>query len=346
MKAAQQIQPLNRVMDTHDRLCLLGLSHVEFLKPKEKQLLAAMPGGPSRLFALSLPELARLLQRRLVTRTWRPDEILRAAEATRSRLTGEGMSSIFCGDPGYPPRLAEIFDPPLVLFVRGSLPDKNDTLAGIVGTRYPTGAGRAAAFRLGFDFGRNAIWVVSGLARGIDREAHEGAEQAGGRSIAVLGNGIDIIYPSSSRAAAMALLARGGAIVSEYPPGIPPLRYHFPARNRIISGLCRGVVVVEAPERSGALFTAEYALQEHRDVWVHGAGTTGTVGAGTRHLAESGAPVIRTAADVMREWGVAPRAAERGPNEQLPEGERLAMLMKEEISGACAQHAGETYWRT
>jgi DNA processing protein len=346
MKAALQIRPLNRVMDDHERLCRLGLSHVDFLRPREKINLVKLPGGASRLFDLSLSEVTGLLGRRVLTKMWKPDEILRSAEATSSHLTGEGMSSIFYDDPGYPRRLAGIYDPPLVLFIRGSLPDKNETLVGIVGTRFPTGAGRAAAFRLGFDFGRNGFWVVSGLARGIDREAHEGCEQAGGRSIAVLGNGIDLVYPSSSRAAALALLARGGAIVSEYPPGIPPLRYHFPARNRIISGLCRGVVVVEAPERSGALFTADYALQEHRDLWVHAAGVNGTVGAGTRHLAESGAPTVHGAADIMKEWGVAPRAATPSAYDKLPEGQRLAMVTKEEISGACVQRAGETYWRT
>jgi len=334
-------------MDAHDRLCLLGLSHVEFLRPKEKLLLVEMLGGPARLFELPLAEIARLAGRSLITRLWRPDEILRSAEATRARLTREGMRSIFYWDSEYPPKLREIYDPPVTLFIRGSLPDRDVTLAGIVGTRFPTGAARAAAFRLGFDLGRNGICVVSGLARGIDREAHEGCEQAEGRSVAVLGNGIDLIYPSSSRAAAMALLLRGGAIVSEYPPGIPALRYHFPARNRIISGLCRGVVVVQAPERSGALITAEHALQEGRDLWVHADGMTGTAGAGTRQLAESGAPVIRDSAKILSEWGVAPRAPEHGsPYAQLPEGERLAMMMKEEISGACAQRGGETYWRT
>jgi len=347
MKAAQTIRPLNRVMDAQDRLWLLGLSHLEFLRPKEKLLLVEMLGGPARLFDLPLSEIGRMVGRRLTTRTWRPDEIRRLAEATSTDLTRGGMGSIFYWDPAYPPQLREIYDPPVTLFIRGSLPDNGDTLAGIVGTRFPTGAGRSAAFRLGFDLARNGICVVSGLARGIDREAHEGAEQAGGRSIAVLGNGIDLIYPASSRSAAMALLERGGAIVSEYPPGIPALRYHFPARNRIISGLCRGVVVVEAPERSGALFTAEHALQEGRDLWVHAAGLTGTTGAGTRRLAESGAPVIRAAAEILNEWGVAPRARGRvGPSALLPEGERLAMMMKEEISGACAQRAGETYWRT
>jgi DNA processing protein len=330
MKAAQLIRPLNRVMDEQDRLCLLGLSHVEFLSPREKLVLVAGLGSPSRLFDLSLADIAGLLGRRFVTRAWQPEEILRMAEATRAHLTRGRMGSIFYGDPEYPPRLREIYDPPLVLFVRGSLPDNGETLAGIVGTRFPTGAGRAAAFRLGFDLGRSGIWVVSGLARGIDREAHDGCERAGGRSVAVLGNGIDLIYPSSSRAAAMALLARGGAIASEYPPGVPALRWHFPARNRIISGLSRGVVIVEAPERSGALFTADYALEQGRDLWVHAAGRVGATGAGTRRLAEAGAPVIHAAADIADEWGVV-----------LP-----STMTMEEIGTASEQSAGEAYWRT
>jgi DNA processing protein len=324
MKAAELIRPLNKVMDDKDRLCILGLSHVEFLSPREKLVLIEGLGGPSRLFDLSLPDIAELLRRKLVTRAWQPEDILRKAEETRAHLTPGRMGSIFYGDPEYPPRLREIYDPPLALFIRGSLPDKGQTLAGIVGTRFPTGAGRDAAFRLGFDLGRTGIWVVSGLARGIDREAHDGCERAGGRSVAVLGNGIDLVYPSSSRSAAMALLARGGAIVSEYPPGVPALRWHFPARNRIISGLCRGVVIVEAPERSGALFTAEYALEQGRDLWVHDAGRTGATGAGTRRLAESGAPVITDAGEIADEWGV----------------------VMEDLGGAREQAAGEAYWRT
>jgi len=347
MKAAQTIRPLNLVMDAHEGLCFLGLSHVEFLRPIEKHKLVGMPGGAARLFELPLSEISRLLGRKLVTKEWRPEEILRTAEATRACLTREGMRSIFYGDSEYPPLLHEIHDPPLTLFLRGSLPETGTTLAAIVGTRFPTGAAREAAFRLGFELGRNGITVVSGLARGIDREAHEGCEAAGCRSVGVLGNGIDLVYPESSRRAAVALLARGGALVSEYPPGVPPLRWHFPARNRIISGLCRGVVVVQAPARSGALFTAEYALDQGRDLWVHAAGLTGTAGEGTRQLAQSGAPRVHDAADILGEWRIAPRPrAEREPSRQLPEGERMAAVLRGEISGACAQRAGETYWRT
>ncbi len=344
MKAAQTIRPLNLGMDAQEQLCLLGLSYVEFLTPREKFKIFKGLGGAAPLFKLSRAEIAGLIKRRVVTQEWKPAEILCRAEETKARLTREGMRSIFYGDLEYPPLLHEIHDPPLTLFLRGSLPAPGTTLAAIVGTRFPTGAGREAAFRLGFELGRSGISVVSGLARGIDREAHEGCEEAGFPSVAVLGNGIDLIYPSTSRAAAMALLARGGAIVSEYPPGVPPLRWHFPARNRIISGFSRGVVVVQAPARSGALFTADYALDQGRDLWVHAAGQVGTVGEGTRELAQSGAPVIHDAAQILAEWCFAPLA--RAERESLPEGERMASDIKAEISGDCARRAGETYWRT
>ena len=344
MKAAQAIRPLSLCMNAHERLCLLGLSHVEFLRPAEKKKIVKEPSDAARLFELPLAEIAHLAGRRLVTREWKPGEILRRAEETGTRLTREGMRSIFYWDSDYPPLLHETTDPPLTLFVRGSLPPIGTTLAAIVGTRFPTGAAREAAFRLGFELGCIGIGIVSGLARGIDREAHEGCEEAHCLSVAVLGNGIDTIYPSTSRAAAAALLARGGAIVSEYPPGIPPLRWHFPARNRIISGLCRGVVVVQAPARSGALFTAEFALEQGRDLWVHAAGQAGTVGEGTRGLAEMGAPVIHGAAEILADWGVAPRHRTR--HEPAPEGDGIAGVVRDEIEGACARRAGETYWRT
>jgi DNA processing protein len=312
MKAAMSIAPLNTVMENHadaplsgeDRRCLIALSLVEFLSPWEKHRLLAMLGSAAALFHVPLGEISRLLGRPMITRSWHPEDLLCSAERIQARLTADGTASIFYGDSQYPPLLREIEDPPLVLFLRGSLPDSVEPLAGIVGTRFPTGAGRHAAFRLGHDLGARGVWVVSGLARGVDREAHEGCEQAGGRSVAVLGNGIDLIYPSSSRGAALALLKRGGAILSEYPPGVPPLRYHFPARNRIISGLSRAVVIVEAPERSGALFTAEFALDQGRELWVHASGLQGSTGAGTRRLAEDGAHVLRGAAEILRSWGL------------------------------------------
>ena len=144
----------------------------------------------------------------------------------------------------------------------------------------------------------------------------------------------------------MTILSRGGAIVSEYPPGVPPLQHHFPARNRIISGLCRGVVVAQAPGKSGALITAEHALQEGRDLFVHAAGLAGSAGAGSRRLAEAGATVIRGSADILREWRITtPRRAASSPPKQMPQGERLARLLEDEIAGMRAASGGAPYWR-
>jgi DNA processing protein len=346
MEAEMTNLPLKRGMDEQERLSLIGLSYVEFLSPREKHVVIQMAGSAARLYDFSLPDLAELVGRRLITRMWKPAEILRSARAAEKILTQSSIECIFYGESGYPKPLSEIYDPPLVLFRRGSLPEHDLSLAGVVGTRYPTGAARAAAFRLGFELGRKGVGVVSGLARGIDREAHMGCVEAGGYSVAVLGNGIDIVYPTSSQRAAVALLQKGGAILSEYPPGIPPLQYHFPARNRIISGLCRSVVVVQAPERSGALITAEYALDQGRDLFVHALGLAGSAGRGTRRLAESGAPVIHEAADILRDWGVASgvRQAVSFPRE-MPEGRRLAEMDEKQIDGACAQKGGATYWR-
>jgi len=346
MKAARAILPFTDGMDAKDSLFLLGLSHVEFLKPHEKLLLIEMMGGAQRVFQLSLAQLGQVLGRRVSSKLWRTEELLRAAERTQKSLTDSGTRSIFYWDATYPPQLREIYDPPVTLFLRGSLPDPEVPLAGIVGTRYPTGGAHAAAFRFGFELGRSGVGVVSGLARGIDKDAHEGCVEAGGVSIAVLGNGIDELYPQSSRSVGMTLLDRGGAILSEYPPGVPPLHYHFPARNRIISGLSRAVVIVQAPEKSGALITADYALEQGRDIWVHTEGLTGTCSAGTRRLAESGAPVAACAADLLRDWGyravATPSSSDPGA---LSTGARMARMLDCEIDGTCALKGGETYWR-
>ncbi len=267
-------------MDEDQKIALIALSYVEFLRPKEKLTIIEALGSASRLFECSFQDLRALASHPLRTRDWKPKEILDRAAQAEKLLTPGALECIFYWDSTYPPQLRDIYDPPVTLFFRGTLPENGHVLAGIVGTRFPSGGARKAAFGLGFELGRNGVGVVSGLAKGVDREAHEGCVQAGGYSIAVLGSGVDRIYPASSAAAGRALLEAGGAILSEYPPGTPPLRFHFPARNRIINGLSRCVVVVQAPERSGALITAEYAAEEGRPVYVHAAGTSGHGGNG------------------------------------------------------------------
>jgi DNA processing protein len=345
-------------MAASEGLCRLALSHVEFLRPREKLALVDMLGGAERLFGLSLADVSALLGRRLRTTSWDPARILEQAEASQARLTGGLMGSIFYWDAAYPPLLREIYDPPAVLFWRGTPPRHDRRLAALVGTRLPTGAARKAAFRLAFDLARAGVGTASGLARGIDSEAHAGCVAAGGYTVAVLGSGVDIVSPSGSMAGARALLEAGGTILSEYPPGTPPRKHHFPARNRIISGLARAVVVVQAPGRSGALITAEYALDQGRDLCVHAAGIEGTAGAGTRALAESGAPVVAGAGDCLAEWGMPAEAAAAtaagalrelggapGPVTVEEAGPVLARRLRAEIDGSCALAGGEAYWR-
>ena len=347
MKSETTFRALTSCMDAQEKLSLIGLSHVDFLVPKDKHKLIDALGSATRIFELSFQDLCHMTGRRLRTKLWNPAEILRQAEQTEKRLTPGVLGCIFYGDSTYPPQLREAYDSPVTLYYRGTLPEKGHLLAGIVGTRFPTGGARKAAFGLGFELGRHGIGVVSGLAKGVDREAHEGCVRAGGYSIAVLGSGVDRIYPTSSEPAGRALLEAGGAVLSEYPPGARPLQFHFPARNRIISGLSRSVVVVQAPERSGALITAEHALDQGKDLYVHAAGLSGSVGAGTSRLAESGAPVISGARDLLRDLGREFREAKgQGAPPGESTGEALARTMKDEMDGACATKAGETYWRT
>jgi DNA processing protein len=227
-------------------------------------------------------------------------------ESVLESIIGSDICMVDYWSSGYPPLLREIYDAPLLLYVRGALPDTGLPSVSIVGTRKPDSRSVAAAFSLAAELALASVAVVSGLARGIDRAAHEGASRAGGTTIAVLGSGVDRVYPEHHRELAERIVASGGGLVSEYPPGTPPLRYHFPERNRIISGICRSTVVVTAPEKSGALITADYALEQGRDLFVHRAGLSSHasgVSDGTIRLEEAGAPVIEHSSDLFELWG-------------------------------------------
>jgi DNA processing protein len=335
-------------MQRPERDCLLALAHARFLRAPERIALAGMLGGTDGLTGLTTADLARLLGRSVRTSGWDPAALAAAAERT-ARLVARGQFFCVCwGDPEYPALLAEIHDPPAVLFGRGAVPDPSRIMVAVVGTRLPTGAGRDAAFRIAFELARESLGVASGLARGVDREAHEGCSRAGGYSIAVLGCGPDLVVPAASRGAARRLLEAGGTVLSEYPPGTLPQPWHFPERNRIISGLSRSVVVVEAPEGSGALYTADFALEQGRDLYVHAAGLAGTTGAGTRRLAEAGATVVRSAAGLLADWGwqarasgaSAPAARRRSTAEA---GAAMARLARDEIEGRSDARLDGTY---
>jgi DNA processing protein len=224
------------------------------------------------------------------------------AEKDADRAKKLGIRIVSWRDDNYPPLLREIYDPPALVFYRGVLPDPLKPLAAVVGTRKPSSRGARRAFEIGRELGKAGIPVVSGLALGIDSMAHRGNIEALSPTIAVLGSSPDMVYPVTNRFLAKRILDTGGVILSEYPPGTGPRKWNFPERNRIISGLARGTIIVEAPEKSGALITARFALEQDRDLWVDKAGISSAHSAGTAHLAKDGAPVLFSVKDILTEW--------------------------------------------
>ena len=221
------------------------------------------------------------------------------------------VRSVRRGDAGYPSLLAQIPDPPARLWVRGDAPVDvlERTAVAIVGARACSGYGRSVARLLAAEAATAGAVVVSGRARGIDAEAHRGTLAAGGTTVAVLGCGIDRDYPAAHAELARAIVDGGGLVVSEYDPGVEPAPWRFPARNRIIAGLARAAVVVEARERSGALITADFALEDGREVLAVPGEITSSLSAGTNALLRLGATPVTCAADVLEAIGLEPAAA-------------------------------------
>lgn len=205
-------------------------------------------------------------------------------------------------DAGYPNRLRNIYDPPCLLYVRGRLPAFDDEASiAVVGTRDCTPYGVSSAEKLGYGLAAGGAVVVSGLARGVDSAALRGALRAGGTVTAVLGNGLDVIYPPENQYL-YEDVAAAGALVSEYPPGTSPEAKHFPVRNRIMSGLCLGTLVVEAPARSGALITAGTALEQGRDVFAVPGPIDAPASVGCNRLIRDGAGLVSDAWDILGEY--------------------------------------------
>ena len=212
-----------------------------------------------------------------------------------------GGSLIRWNDDNYPAGLRHIPDPPPFLFLRGVMPAGEHACVAIVGARAASDAGRHMAHRLALELAAKGITVVSGLARGIDGEAHRGALEANGRTIAVLGCGIDIIYPPEHRKLADSIVAGNGALISELPLGSQPVPENFPVRNRLIAGLSLGVVIVEAADKSGSLITARLALEQNRQVFaVPGSPLTGK-SRGSNRLLKEGAKLVECVEDVIEE---------------------------------------------
>lgn len=259
------------------------------------------------------------------------------------------MDCIHLGTTGYPALLTEISDPPACLWMRGDRSILSVTVVAVIGARNASHEGLIAAGEIAFDLARAGIVVASGLARGIDSAAHRGALDGGGKTIAVLGTGIDRVYPAENDLLTEQIAA-SGLLVTEFPPGTLPQDWHFPKRNRIISGLSRAVVIVEAMEKSGSLITARLAADQGRDVMAVPGTFVGGRNRGANALLRDGAKLVESAVDILQELGLDGRLAPRGPMSerpevveftvdqvaeqmQIPAGEALARLLEWELTG-------------
>ena len=252
----------------------------------------------------------------------------KAVEKELHLLREIGGRVITLKDEEYPKRLRDIYDPPALLYVRGELKKEDELAVSIVGSRKTTPYGRWFTEKVSQELARYGVTIVSGMARGIDSLAHWGAISGGGRTIAVLGCGVDVIYPSENRNL-FAKIIDHGAILSEFPIGSPPEGGHFPRRNRIISGLSIGVVVAQASEKSGSLITAGYALEQGREVFAV-PGNVGTESSrGTHRLIKEGAKLVESSEDILEEilpqWRRGGEATPKveAPRPDLPEEERV-----------------------
>ena len=315
-------------MDKNGLLDLI-ISRLPGLNSKDRICLCEKIDGEGDLIKFSKEAVESILGHSLKT-FWDIDEARAMAQRDAATCRMRSIHWVSWKDPAYPQSLREIYDPPAILFFRGQLPGAENSLLGMVGTRKPSPEAQAQAFAVARDLGRAGVSVVSGLAIGIDAMSHKGNLEGGAPTFAVLGSGVDEVYPSVNRPLAQRILDNKGAILSEYPPGTGPLKWNFPARNRIISGLSRSVLIVEAPQRSGALITADMALDQGRELWVASSGVAAGETAdtdspkgffdkrGTTKLARDGAEVIYKAGDVLAKWGIA--AGVHNTQESTPRG--------------------------
>jgi DNA processing protein len=263
------------------------------------------------------------------------------------------MNCIHLGTSDYPPLLAEISDPPACLWTHGDRAAFASIGVAVIGARAASEEGLAAAYEIAYGLARAGIVVISGLARGVDASAHQGALDGGGRTIAVLGTGIDRVYPAE-HAELSRSISESGLLVTEFPHGSNPEDWHFPRRNRIISGLSKAVVVVEAKEKSGSLITARLAADQGRDVMAVPGTFVGGRNRGANALLRDGAKLVESAVDILQELGLDTSLTHQSPEgrggaksgqvveftvdqiaEQMkiPAGEALARLLEWELTG-------------
>jgi len=279
----------------------IGLSKVATIGPKRLSLLLNYFGSAQNAWSAARADLEQSgLDDRSIDALVQARSSLNL-DALLETLAKENIRTTMPEQDDYPPLLNEIYDPPPILYYRGALPKEHSFSIAVVGTRKNTPYGKIACEQIVAGLVRSTIVIASGLAYGIDAIAHQATLDAAGTTIAILGASLEKnnIYPAHNRSLAERIAESGGALVSEHPPGTPPLKQYFPRRNRIISGISLGVLVVEAPEQSGALLTARYALEQDRDVFAVPGNITSENSLGTNNLIKMGARPVSEAEDIL-----------------------------------------------
>ncbi len=267
---------------------------------------------------------------------WRPKISL---DAEIEKLERYNIKAFNYHDNGYPSRLKEIHDFPPVIYIRGNILDEDEYCLAVVGTRNPSAYGRQLTEEIVSELARNKITIVSGLAKGIDTIAHRSALNAGGRTVAVMGGGLDSVYPAENANLARNII-KNGAMASEYAPGTKPRPENFPRRNRIMSGLCLGVLVIEAGETSGSLITAHLAFEQDREVFAIPGSVLSPASIGTNKLIMEGtARLVRNAGDILQELNLTAVAEQLEIKEVIPSSDTEALILKN--LGAEPKHIDE-----
>jgi DNA processing protein len=309
----------------------VGFHHVPFIGPVRIQRLVAHFGDLENAWVAQPSELRGVLDDRAIQSLEKVRQEL-ALDREMEKIERLGITVLTIQDDDYPRLLREIPAPPPVLFVKGKMTDADRVAVAIVGTRRATSYGREMARRTASELAEAGVTIVSGLARGIDAVAHQAALTVGGRTIAVLGSGVNVIYPSEHQQLADRITEQG-ALVADYPPDRKPDAVNFPARNRIISGMTLGTLVVEAPIRSGALITTDFAADQGREVFVVPGSALSAASEGTNRLLRDGARAVTSAADILDDLDLGRRREQIAVQQAFPvsEAERriLSLLTAE-----------------
>jgi len=298
----------------------IGNAVIRRLKENFGSARAGLEASEGELKEVLPPQICEKLLRGRSSRS-----ILRRLEGELKLVRSSGCRTVAFGEEGYPPNLVHIYDPPPILFIKGELKPDDKFAVSVVGTRRATTYGKDACARLTKEIVRQGFTVVSGMARGIDTVAHRSALDGGGRTIAVLGSGLSKIYPKENADLAKEI-SRNGALISEFPMTTPPVDVNFPRRNRIISGLSLATIVIEADERSGALITADFALEQGREVLAVPGSIFSRCSKGTHKLIKEGAALMESVDDLLSALNI-PKAE---PEREAASQEKMPLDLEEE----------------